>query len=157
MQYQDFMNRYGFYRKKLSLIEIIVATVLIISILICFFFEKDEIENETVGIIKIIILIFLWWVPITKPISERFRNIYILPIWIISSISLMFLFEFPTSILPLLVLILTQGCRLIFKKITKIEPIPLLTYWYPIYCRLPRFSTVLNYKLFSFNKASWSQ
>ena len=92
-----------------------------------YYFKSKNIHLESVKSIDSILFIILWWMPITTPLSEKLRNIFITLFW---AIICMFWFlikeDFITSILPFVIFIFTQVARLIFKWIFKIEPIPLL-------------------------------
>lgn len=132
------MRKLGFYRDKLTLIEIIGSLTLLSFWSISFFYNPDNFENEFTKIINTVLFMFLWWIPLSTPISEKFRNIYVFVIWIIICVLFTQIMEYPSSILPIIILIYVHICRLIFKVIFKIEPIPLLAYWYPI----ERFSKI---------------
>lgn len=85
----------------------------------------------------------LWWIPISTPLSERFRNVYFSLFWIVICLFWTIIKDdFITSILPLFIFIYTQIARLIFKYIFKIEPIPLLIYKQAMH----RFSNIENRK-----------
>jgi hypothetical protein len=96
------------------------------EILLCYL-ECNQIHLEIIRILGSIILVGLWWVPISSPLSEKFRNIYFSLFWLVICILWVIIQkDHVTSILPLLVFVFIQIIRFVFKWVYKTEPIPLL-------------------------------
>jgi hypothetical protein len=134
---------FGFFLKPLSVSELVFISLILFMESFVYYFKSKNIHLESVKIIDSIIFMILWWIPITTPLSEKLRNIYITSFWIIIC-AFWFLIkeDFITSILPIVIFIFTQVARLIFKWIFKIEPIPLFAYRYEIH----RHSKIENRK-----------
>jgi hypothetical protein len=119
----------GFFLKSLTLCEIAFLSLIILSETIIYYFKFNNIYSEATNIIGSIVLVVLWWIPLSSPLSDRFRNVYFSLIWISICIYWIIIKEdLITSILPLFTYVFTQITRLIFKWIYKKEFIPLLVY-----------------------------
>ncbi|WP_160318001.1 hypothetical protein [Chryseobacterium sp. ERMR1:04] len=91
------------------------------------YLKFNQIHLEIIKIMGSVIFIALWWLPISTPLSEKFRNIYFSLLWLaICTLWLTVQEDFTSSILPFLIFIFLQITRFIFKWIYKKEPIPLL-------------------------------
>ncbi|WP_353147725.1 hypothetical protein [Chryseobacterium sp.] len=119
--------KFGFFLKSLNLYEIVSLSLIVLVEILIYYLKINQILLEAQKIISSIILIILWWVPISTPLSEKFRNIYFSLLWlIICTLWLIIQEDFITSILPILIFIFIQIIRSAFKWIYKIEPIPLI-------------------------------
>ncbi|MFP3592011.1 hypothetical protein SB689_08620 [Chryseobacterium sp. SIMBA_038] len=120
-------TKFGFFLKPLSLYEIISLSLILLIEIIIYSLKFNQIHLEIIKIMGSIIFIALWWVPISTPLSEKFRNIYFSLFWLVTCISYLIVQEdFTSSILPFLIFIFLQITRFVFKWIYKKEPIPLL-------------------------------
>lgn len=119
--------KYGFFLKSLSLYEIVLPSLILLVEILIYYLKLNQIHLEIEKVIGSITFMFLWWVPISTPLSEKFRNIYFSLFWlVICTLWLTIPGDFKMSILPLLVFTFIQIIRLIFKWVYKREPIPLL-------------------------------
>lgn len=119
--------KFGFFLKPLSLYEIISLSLIVFIEILIYYFKYIQIHLEIINIMGSIIFIALWWVPISTPLSEKFRNIYFSLFWLVTCASYLIVQEdFTSSILPVLIFIFLQITRFVFKWIYKKEPIPLL-------------------------------
>jgi hypothetical protein len=119
--------KFGFFLKSLSLYEIVLLSLIVLIEILIYYLKFNQIHLEIIKIMDSIIFIILWWAPISTPLSEKFRNIYFSLFWlIICTLCLIVQENFIFSILPLLIFIFLQVIRFVFKRIYKIEPIPLL-------------------------------
>ncbi|SHL56189.1 hypothetical protein [Chryseobacterium polytrichastri] len=119
--------KFGFFLKPLSLYEIISLSLIVFIEILIYYFKYIQIHLEIIKIMGSIVFMALWWVPISTPLSEKFRNIYFFLLWLaICTLWLTVQEDFTSSILPFLIFIFLQITRFIFKWIYKKEPIPLL-------------------------------
>jgi hypothetical protein len=119
--------KFGFFLKSLSLYEIVLLSLLLLIEILIYYLEFNRIHLEIIKIIGSIIAVALWWIPISTPLSEKFRNIYFSLFWlVICMLWVIIQKDHITSILPLLAFVFVQIIRFIFKWIYKTEPIPLL-------------------------------
>lgn len=119
--------KFGFFLKPLSLCETILLSLIVLMEILIYYLKFNQIHIEIIKIMSSIIFITLWWVPISSPLSEKFRNIYFFLFWlVICTLCIIVLEDFTFSIFPLLIFIFLQITRYVFKWIYKKEPIPLL-------------------------------
>ena len=125
---------FGFYKKKLSTLETTSLLTLLLIEIIFIFFKKQNIETETLKIIRIIIFMLIWWIPLGFGIANNFRNIYFSIIWLL--ICLIWV-KIPSdnamSYLPMMIYIWMNLTRIIFKHLFKYEPIFMLMSKFPHY------------------------
>lgn len=119
--------KFGFYLKKLSLVQIILLSIIILIECFLLYIKINNIKIELAKVIETVIFVIIWWLPLGSGIANYFRNIWFSIGWLL----ICFLFlnihpDFKTSILPLLTYIYLNLARLFIKYIFKYEPIFML-------------------------------
>jgi len=126
--------KFGFYFKKLSLVQIILLSSIILTECFLLYLNLNKIEMESVKVIGSITLVVIWWLPLGSGIANHFRNIWFNLSWL--SICILWANihkDLITSILPVLIYTYLNIARLAVKCIFKYEPIYMLVGKFPHY------------------------
>lgn len=133
---EDFNKKlkFGFYKQKLSTLNILLLSFIIVIECILLYLKINKIENESVKIIGTIIFVIIWWLPIGFGFANHYRNIYFNLVWLLICIIWINIHtDWVTSILPITVYLYINFTRLLFKYIFKYEPIFMLVSKFPHY------------------------
>ena len=119
--------KFGFYTERLSSLKMTLLFTLIIIEIILIFLKQRNIETETVKIIRTIIFMLIWWVPLGSGIANNFRNIYFNFVWLLICLFWVKIpSDFAMFFLPILIYIWMNLTRILFKYFFKYEPIFML-------------------------------
>lgn len=125
---QNFENRIrikktGFYYSSLNFWQ--SALFIIIFILeATLLLSENFVPSQTLTILKISLLLTLWWIPLVSGLANIFRNIYCIILWVIACILWIFVDFIPNfKVIPIITLGYIILMRFIFKAIYNKEPI----------------------------------
>lgn len=126
--------KFGFYKQKLSILNILLLSVIILIECTLLYLKFNKAENETAKTAGIIIFVTIWWLPLGFGFANHYRNIYFNLIWLLICIIWLNIHtDWVTSILPLYIFLYLNFTRLLFKYIFKYEPIFILVSKFPHY------------------------
>ncbi len=114
---------------KPNLISVIILSLCLLIELILIFKKQQFQEKYTLKNLEALFFVFAWFTLLTTPLVEWLRNIYVLIGWF--GICIIWFFykvenDLLTAFLPLSVLVYSQICRLIFRRIMGYHPIHLI-------------------------------
>lgn len=119
--------RFGFYTERLSILQILFLSTLMISESFLLYAKFTTISLSSFKVFDSMIFVLIGWAPLVFGFANYFRNIYFTILWVLMCVAWINLKDdFVTSILPLFIVAYLISARFIFKYIFNYEPIFML-------------------------------